>query len=795
MAAKTEKEIGIKMFAELDSAALEAQFQRLIKDLEASVQGMAQRMGAAFGGSFRPQQVFDPAQNRLNLARVLSRATELQKGSFTMGGIGQAIEDEVSQGLKDVLVGPRGGEAFGKKFAEDMGDAFDEMLTGDPVAQDDLLEFMESYDEIREFASRNIGILDEVIEGIGPIGEEIEAAFQTDLDNEQFIEMADALDYLGDVSGIKLTPTLQRLTDEVNDLGNEFRAVEPKSTIGRIGTEIGGLAKPLANAGQSIAKFARRIGFMAFIMSFTAQRIVNAVKSIGMQIVDLIKKFGSFDSAGKMFSDALGKLALGGLATEERINDLTGAFLSLMEHIPAVQGALGLLESAWFQLGAAIVEGAVDPDEALGPFERIAKEIYRILTDNTLLNAISSAIENFLTPIADALEEIGQVQIAAFAENLQYVASILGQFAAGVIQGFVDFVNWVGKVVEHNPELESLAFWLGKILVPVMLLGVPVTLIASAFNILGTAIGSLLSPLAKTVGILTDASEGASILSKAITFLQGKVLWFIPGWALVAMAIATVTAYGADLVGLFNRTLGPALGRLFINLGEVAGSLMTVWSWFDDILGLPIAIVLSTIIRTLTVLVEWINYGIDAWQAFFGWIMDDSRRSILHSIVDVLQDIYGFIMDIIQGVKDLLGLKGLFGRGRGGGDVEEEDKGGRDRTPPPSDYGPPAEDTGGGGITPPPSTGTPIFASAGSLMPPDLQAAYAESAEASKAAMLAIEQDRLEESRTSIGTQNVTINVNGAQDPKLVADEVMDHIHREAALDGGVSSSYILNRG
>jgi len=168
------------------------------------------------------------------------------------------------------------------------------------------------------------------------------------------------------------------------------------------------LGRRLGEVTQSLSRWGRRIGFTGFILSFTARRIIRSVQGITEQFLKMGLEMADVDKATTWLAETLEKLALAGMLTKDKAQEVIDVF------------------TKWF-------DASIDLEGKLA-------DIDIVLTD--IKTAIAIGISEGLDSL---IEKMGDVDWESFTEDVKDAAKSLTE----------DLVDAVFMVIGEDEEGES----------------------------------------------------------------------------------------------------------------------------------------------------------------------------------------------------------------------------------------------------------------------------------------------------------------------------------------------------
>ena len=381
-----------------------------------------------------------------------------------------------------------------------------------------------------------------------------------------------------------------------------------KKSLGNFGKSIQGQIGPMA-------KFGRTIGFMGFIMSISAQRMWRTFSGVLKIFTGLTGEFMNVDRAANVFTNSVKALAMGGQLTDERMQGLLLTFDDTFQNSIDLAAQIAILQGYFEELKNAAIGPVI---EALGDLttDMDAVDWEAFKTD------VESAADAFIDPLYNALAKVLGIDEEAEGEGgvlgkigkwLNIAASAAGNFGAGIIEGgaaLLTFMEDIG-IINEEGGLDQFSRDLGKTIIPLIAIGVPLTIVGTLLSSLGIIVKTVVSAVNTLTPLFKIA--GAGSLGLGLIVIAGLVGALIFWWD--------------ELKANWDNHVLPAIDKLKEALGGDEGikGIMKGLKIFLKGAFLPfkaaidvIILVIAALIEKLAAVITKIKNAIQWWKDLLG---------------------------------------------------------------------------------------------------------------------------------------------------------------------------------
>jgi len=364
-----------------------------------------------------------------------------------------------------------------------------------------------------------------------------------------------------------------------------------------------------------MAKFGRTIGFMGFIMSISAQRMWRTFSGVLKIFTGLTGEFMNVDRAANVFTNSVKALAMGGQLTDERMQGLLLTFDDTFQNSIDLAAQIAILQGYFEELKNAAIGPVI---EALGDLttDMDAVDWEAFKTD------VESAADAFIDPLYNALAKVLGIDEEAEGEGgvlgkigkwLNIAASAAGNFGAGIIEGgaaLLTFMEDIG-IINEEGGLDQFSRDLGKTIIPLIAIGVPLTIVGTLLSSLGIIVKTVVSAVNTLTPLFKIA--GAGSLGLGLIVIAGLVGALIFWWD--------------ELKANWDNHVLPAIDKLKEALGGDEGikGIMKGLKIFLKGAFLPfkaaidvIILVIAALIEKLAAVITKIKNAIQWWKDLLG---------------------------------------------------------------------------------------------------------------------------------------------------------------------------------
>ena len=302
--------------------------------------------------------------------------------------------------------------------------------------------------------------------------------------------------------------------------GKKWVTIFQEQSIKRTKTMTGAMM----DFGRGLTKVGRTLTFTGFIMSAVWRRVSRGIRSLMGVVKGLINEFKDFDKVSDWLGETLKRLALGGRLNEESMFAVMGVWQQSMEVSMALGAELALLETTFKDLKIGAAEETTE-------FVSQVNELLGTLDLDTVKQGIkdmaSAFYDNLLTSIKKIVEDDKYISLV---EDLKWIGGLAGSFLGGILEGAASlitdladiaeaFSGVTGEDEEGDEGLKGLANWLGKVMVKMGALSVPLILVGGVTGPLGTAISAITGLIGGgPIGALVGLSLAAAIAGIMLDF-------------------------------------------------------------------------------------------------------------------------------------------------------------------------------------------------------------------------------------------------------------------------------------
>jgi len=428
--------------------------------------------------------------------------------------------------------------------------------------------------------------------------------------------------FLNDILG----PALDKTTDKA---GTAMRALDkmferPIDDMADFKEAEEKIDDSTSKAMTSVGKFGRRIGFLGFIMSYTAQRIIKSWMGVIGIFTKLAKEMSSTERATEFLEDTIEALALAGLLTEERMNEVLTVFDDTFTNSTALRGELGLLGLRFQQVKNA----------AVGPFILSLGEINTALDElnwtelsediedisEAFWSILTPAITNFIALFGSEDDEGTAIGITEkFKKGLILIAEVAASFGEGIIAAIEDIILWFGNLIGEDGEggegVKGVAYWLGYLAVMAIPVGQAMTIFGSSINGVALAIDSVIKAASSLI-VKLGGTATAGTVAFVLFIIGGLIASLILDWEEISEVweetVGRAVEYLIDVIGGEKGLQGVMEG-----LDKFMTGMRQPFKAFWIGLGIWIGIIIAGIavlIDAVKGLIKWFENLFNAWN-------------------------------------------------------------------------------------------------------------------------------------------------------------------------------------
>jgi len=377
---------------------------------------------------------------------------------------------------------------------------------------------------------------------------------------------------------------------------------------------------------DGLGKGIRTIGFVGFVMSITAQRIIRSVRGVIEQFYSWVLGVADTKEATSWLSDTLVALAMSGDLTDEKLSQVVSVFEDWYTTGTDLAGKIADIKVKVNELRDAAATGVVNALDSLetkfgevdweGFKEDISSAAETLTTD--LINAIVIALggEGGLSDLDSGLDNSGTT-FENFGEKIKTAAGFIGGFAEGVGGATNKIFGFWTSLTMGEKSSEDFGKTVGGITTTLLAFGVPLTLVGSSLWGLKMAFDAI-----KKVWVVLFGADGTAGILSGITESLG-VGGLATALILVAGLLITLWANWEDLKEMWAEKITPALRELNDALGFGPGGLAKAIKGIGKtIMGFlksdwnPFKIVLESWIDLLSRIIRLIAKLVKAWKNF-----------------------------------------------------------------------------------------------------------------------------------------------------------------------------------
>lgn len=311
-----------------------------------------------------------------------------------------------------------------------------------------------------------------------------------------------------------------------------------------------------------LAKTARQISFMGFVLGYTSGRIVRIFTDIGRSFLNFIRQITGFDDAISFLEDTLTKLAIGGKISAVNVDEMVSSWKEWLNETMRFQGILGQVQALLIPIFA----------KALKPVNDVLEVWVRQLSETLKANPqiienVGKATEAFMKAIEPMITAFIK-ELPSLSEQLPQIAASFGAILSGIIDGFKEIVKtmaWIASL----PFGKEFLYNAGKIMAILMAIGPVISLLFSIISILIQAFGGIEKLFTWIIGLkgVTAGLEVAGLTAGG-GGLTASITAALTG-AKEAIT-AGITSSGTALAGTFAAVAGPALAAYIIDAATEA---------------------------------------------------------------------------------------------------------------------------------------------------------------------------------------------------------------------------------
>ena len=383
-----------------------------------------------------------------------------------------------------------------------------------------------------------------------------------------------------------LEPSLKQI--KANFLVFDDRMKNITNNFGKFGRGAKQASTQVRSLADVIFDTGRTLGFTGFVLNVTFERINKMVMGFVKNIISYTTSIGKTSVAVDFLTNTLSKMGQAGLLdTKEKTKEVVDNFNDWYDSSVKLEGALAWLNSELAPFKTVLISVAADG------FTAIADAISVIMDKNPdLITEFEAAATTFKDELVTAIVNF----IKDLPENMakiQTLAETLGSFFAGMVDGAGELLDFLDKLSEHIPNLEDLAYNIGKMSVGLEWFGKGLTVLGGPLQTLGMilkgltavlgmkALGGLLGGVARTV----QGEEAFAIGGGIGAAIAGWGGWAaLAGLALPASLIGGALIAADELVKAGSKDIvGGQKGilDLFGDMWDVLGGQQKPW-WADN---------------------------------------------------------------------------------------------------------------------------------------------------------------------------------------------------------------------